>query len=216
MKRLVFYSTLLILLNALTIRSYTQITLGAFAGLNNSKFVGDAPINAKYKSYAGINTGIMVDVQLSEYFTIGIQPSYSQEGSKVSYKVTNSKEAVDSIHIRLNYFSIPLLFKALTNNKHFYAIGGLEYAILLDSYEKIDDTKNDIPVDITTWNLVFHFGAGAKISLGRPKLLMEIRYVQGIVNLTDTSVYNSSIPRVKTSGFKFIVGIEIPLKKQTN
>lgn len=216
MKKKLLFFLFLFLAVSYSKQTLAQVNIGAFTGLNSSKFVGDAPKNANYKGYFGLNAGLLVDVALSEYFSLGIQPSYSQEGSRVFYTVSKSESPVDSIHVRLNCFSIPILFKALTNNKHFYAIGGIEYAFILDSYEKSGEIKNEIPTEVSDWNLALHFGAGAKISVGHPNLLLELRYTQGIVNLTDSPSSNASIPRVKTTGFKFLVGIEIPLKKQSN
>ena len=48
-----------------------------------------------------------------------------------------------------------------------------------------------------------------------PRLFTELRYSQGIINLTDEPLSNNIIPRVKTSGFKLLVGIEFPLKKSS-
>ena len=192
-----------------------QVTIGAFAGINSSKFIGDAPNNASYKSLLGINTGLLIDFELSDHFFLGIQPSYSQEGSRVFYKTKSSESAVDSVRIRLNYISFPVLFKALTANEHFYAIGGIEYAMLSSSFEKIEDVESDIPANVASWNLAMHFGAGVKLSLGVPNLFFELRYTQGLVNLTDTPIDTSNIPRIKTTGFKLLAGIEIPLKKNS-
>ena len=192
-----------------------QLNIGSFVGLNSSKFVGDAPYNASYKGFSGINAGLIIDFELSDQFFIGIQPSYSQEGSRVFYKIANNESAIDSVHLRLNYISFPLLFKALSDNKHFYAIGGIEYALLSTSFEKIGDLEYDIPVDLTSWNLAMHFGAGTMISLGRPQLFIEIRYTQGLVNLSDTPIDGSNLPRVKTSGFKFLCGVEMPLNRKS-
>jgi hypothetical protein len=155
----------------------------------------------------------LIDFELSDYFFLGVQPSYSKEGSRVFYKTKSSESSVDSVHIRLNYISFPVLFKALTANELFYAIGRIEYAMLSSSFEKIEDTKSDIPANVTSWNLAMHFGAGVKLSLGVPNLFIEIRYTQGLVNLTDTPIDASNYPRIKTTGFKLLAGIEIPIKR---
>jgi len=53
------------------------------------------------------------------------------------------------------------------------------------------------------------------IPLGYPRLFIELRYTQGLINLTDEPVEKSYIPRVKTSGFKVFAGIAFPLNKST-
>jgi hypothetical protein len=115
--------------------------------------------------------------------------------------------------IRLNYISLPILIKVSTRNNRWYAIGGVETGYLYDSFNKIGDEKEEIDISVAQLNLAMHFGAGIKIPVGVPRLFIEARYSQGFVNLTDEPIDKSYIPRVKTTGFKLIAGIEIPLKK---
>ncbi len=191
-------------------------SFGGFLGLNNSKLSGDAPYSAKYKGLTGLNIGAFVDIKLSKGLFLSFQPSFSQEGTKISYKVPGVKEPVDSIQIRLNYFSIPTLLKVTGTNQRFYAIGGLEYGILLNSSMISQDNKEDLDVKVSNWNLAMHFGAGFLFPIGRSNLFVELRYSQGLRNLTDEPVDSSVIPRVKTSGFKVLAGIDIPFKNSKN
>jgi len=193
--------------------TFCQSHIGVFVGLNNSNLTGDAANNTSYKSLAGINTGLNLDLKLSSNLFLSIQPSYSQEGTNISYTVKGSSEALDSIKIRLNYFSLPLLIKVSTANKRFYAIGGFEPGILLNSYSMSNDIKKDVDVDVRSWNLTMQFGAGIWIPIGFPRLYVELRYSQGLLNLTNEPVESSIIPRVKTTGFKILAGIEFPLQK---
>ena len=82
-------------------QSYT----GAFIGANSSRLTGDSPSKAKYNGYWGVNTGIQLDIKLSRMIWISLQPSYSQEGTRLEYSVKGKVEPVDSIQLRLNYFS---------------------------------------------------------------------------------------------------------------
>ena len=190
-----------------------QSYVGVFGGLNSSKLSGDVPNKAKYKSLMGTNAGAYIDIKLSKIIWLSIQPSYTQEGTKISYSVRGIVEPVDSINIRLNYFSLPLLLKVSSTNERFYAIGGFETGLLLDSYVSSHDIKDDIKTNVAEWNIAMHFGAGIRIPIGFPRLFVELRYSQGLINLTDEPIDKSYIPRVKTTGFKVLAGIEIPLKK---
>ena len=100
-----------------------------------------------------------------------------------------------------------------STKKRFYAIGGFETGLLVDSYVSSHDTKEDIKTDVAKWNVAMHFGVGIKIPIGFPRLFVEFRYSQGLINLTDEPIEKSYVPRVKTAGFKILAGIEIPLKK---
>lgn len=196
--------------------SMGQTQVGVITGLNMSKLSGDAPENAKYKSLMGANVGAFIDVKLSQSICLSFQPTYSQEGTKVSYTLPTVEEPVDSIKIRLNYFSLPVLFKITSTNKQFYAIAGFETGLLLNSSLSIDEQKEDINASVAQWNVAMHFGAGITIPIGFPSLFVEARYTQGLVNLTDEPLKESVIPRVKTSGLKIMAGIKIPLKKSNN
>ena len=79
-----------------------------------------------------------------------------------------------------------------------------------------NNVKEDLDVNVSNWNLAMHFGAGYLFPLGRTKLFIELRYSQGLRNLTDEPVDSSVIPRVKTSGFKLLAGIDIPFKNPKN
>jgi hypothetical protein len=52
--------------------------------------------------------------------------------------------------------------------------------------------------------------------VGFGNLFVELRYAQGLINLTDEPVDESYIPRVKTTGFKLFTGYRIPLSKSKN
>ncbi len=194
---------------------YSQNYIGLFGGINSSKLIGDAPNSAKYKSLIGANFGANIDIKLAKSIYLSLQPSYSQEGTKISYSFKGIDEAVDSLKIRLNYFSLPLLLKITSSNERFYAIAGIETGFLQKSYVKSHDLKEDIQEDIIKWNLAMHFGVGLRIPIGFPILFTELRYSQGLDNLTDEPIVDNNIPRVKTNGFKILFGIEFPLKKST-
>jgi hypothetical protein len=207
---------LLMALVSFSILLYGQSYIGIFGGLNSSGLFGDAPKNAKYKSLMGANVGAYIDLNLGKGMFLSFQPSYTQEGTRIFYTLSGVEEPVDSIRIRLNYFSIPLLLKVTSTNKRYYALAGIETGLLLDSYASSHDIKEDIKADVAKWNVAIHFGAGIKIPVGYPRLFVELRYAQGLINLTDEPIEESYVPRVKTAGFKVLVGIEIPLKKSKN
>lgn len=193
--------------------TFGQSYVGVFGGLNSSKLSGDAPSNAYYKPLMGANVGAYFDLKLGKSIWLSLQPSYSQEGTKVFYNVAGLEEPVDSIKIRLNYFSLPLLLKVQSSSKRFYALGGIEAGYLLDSFRSSHDVKEEIDSDVSELNIAAHFGAGFRIPIGFTRLFIELRYTQGVYNLTDEPIDKSTIPRVKTTGFKFLTGIEIPLKR---
>ena len=192
-----------------------QVTLGAFGGLNSSKLSGDVTANGAYKTLMGGNFGAIIDVKLPKGLNLSLQPSYSQEGTRIFYTVKGVDEPVDSVKIRLNYFSLPLVLKITSTNERFYALSGIETAMLLNASTIIGEDSEDLP-DVAQWNIAVHFGAGIRIPLGYPSIFVELRYSQGLLNLTDEPLNTNIIPRVKTTGFKILAGVEFPLGRAKN
>ena len=192
-----------------------QPVVGAFAGVNSSSLAGDMPDKADYKGLIGLNAGVHVDLKLAGGIYLSLQPSYSQEGTRVFYNLARNEEPVDSLKIRLNYFSLPLVLKVTSSRERFYALGGIETGFMSGHQVSSHGRELETEIDIEKINIAMHFGVGLKIPLGMPRLFIELRYAQGLFNLTDEPVLQSYVPRVKTSGFKVLAGIEFPLKKST-
>jgi len=201
-----------LLLLSVTVSGQTR--LGFFAGLNSGKLKGDAPGKASYKSLMGFNGGLYLDVKLSKLVTLSFQPTYTQEGTRVFYSIPWEKEPVDSLRIRLNYFTIPILVKVSSLNQRFYALAGVETGFLLDGYAEGGDEKVSLTNEISQFNLSIVFGAGLRFPLKHGRLFLELRYAQSIVDLTDEPVDQSYVPRVKTAGLRFNFGYELPLSKR--
>ena len=193
-----------------------QPYLGIFGGVSSAKLSGDSPDKASYKGLVSFAFGASLDIKLARQFSLSLQPSFSQEGTRIFYNVPLVYDPVDSIRIRLNYVSLPLLFKASSNNQRFYAIGGVEASYLVSGNLKEGGQKKDILGNVTEYNVAAVFGAGMRVPIGLPRLIIEIRYNQGLVNLTDDYYQKSYIPRVKTSGFRLNIGLEIPLSEPKN
>ena len=191
---------------------FGQVHIGSFTGLNLGFLSGDPPEQGYYGSLFGLNAGLQLDIPLKKNLSISVQPSYSQEGTTVNFDVMGKVVPVDSVHIRLDYFSFPLLIKLQSTNKHFYAIGGLEAAWLISNVVYSHGKTLD-NLDINNINLSVQIGTGYRFFIGLPKLYMEIRYGQGLVNVSKPNG-NKYIPRVKTAGFKFLMGLEIPIRKK--
>ena len=195
---------------------FGQSYIGVFGGLNSSRLSGDAPEKASYKGLMGANVGAYLDINLGKGLSLSFQPSYSQEGTKVSYKVSGLKEPVDSLKIRLNYFSLPIFLKVTSTKERFYALAGIETGLLTDSFISSHDKKLDIETTLSEINVAMHFGAGFRIPVGKPRLFIELRYTQGLTNITDEPIEESYIPRVKTTGLKVLFGVELPISNPNN
>lgn len=209
-----FYKIIFVVLALLTGMSmYGQTSLGAFTGFNFGTLSGDAPDRGTYVSYPGFNAGITLDVPLGSVVKLSLQPSFSQEGTRVFYDKKGELDPFDSVRLRLNYLSVPLMVKVQSSSRHFYAIGGIETGFLMNY--RLTSNGEALPnmLFINSVNVAAHFGAGYRIFLGHMDIFLEVRYSQGLLNITDEPVDESYVPRVKTTGFRALVGIELPLSK---
>jgi hypothetical protein len=196
-----------------TIHASAQLYGGFFGGINSAKLNGDVATNVSYKSNMGLNAGLNFNIPLSNSIVLSLQPSFLQEGTRLFYSLPNKLEPVDSIAFDIIYFSLPVMLKIATANSRFYAITGIETAWQLNSSQTIDGVKQNLDVTLKTMNVSMHFGAGYWVPLGTPRLFIEARYAQGLINLTDDPLQDNVIPRVKTSGIRVLVGVEFPLGK---
>lgn len=203
---------LLFLSMLLTTITYSQTKVGVFGGINMTKLNGDIEANSEYTSKLGGNFGVFIDLKLKKNIYLSIQPSYSQEGTKITHLLNGQFEPIDSITVKLDYFSLPILFKATNSNERFYAIGGIETSILVNSSKTFKgEEATAINKSINSWNFSMNFGLGFRIPIGFSTLFIEARYTQGITNITEDIIVNDFLPRVKSSSIKFLTGIEIPL-----
>ena len=211
-KRLLLFGLLI----SLSISFSGQVRLVILGGINNAKLNGDQPKNGQYKGAIGFSGALYLDVQLSKLITLSFQPTYLSEGTRVFYSLPFEKEPVNSLKVSLNYFSVPILVKISSLNQRWYAIGGLEPALLLDGSITDNYDNEETLEELAEWNLSVIFGAGVRFPLKFGWIVVELRYAQGLVNLTDEPIERSYIPRVKTTGTRLLVGYEIPLSKKKN
>jgi len=215
MKQL-FKITFAVLALLTSVSVHSQTSLGAFTGFNFCSLSGDAPHGGTYVSYPGFNAGIILDVPLGSVVKLSLQPSFSQEGTRVFYDKHGELDPFDSIHLRLNYLSVPLMVKIQSSSRHFYAIGGIETGFLMNYKLTSNGEVLTNLLSINSVNVAAHFGAGYRIFLGYMDIFIEVRYSQGLLNITDEPLDKSYVPRVKTTGFRALVGIEFPLSKSKN
>ena len=195
--------------------SFAQFKIGAIGGLNMGTFKGDQIVGGSYNKSIGTNWSIMFDTKLTDQIVLSLQPGLSKKGTKITYSVKGELEPVDSIAIKIDYFSIPLILKILSKNERFYAIGGLEAGIPLSAnaeFLTVPDENIDIKNLLSNVNIIMHFGVGYRIPVGKPTLFLEARYLQGLNNAVpvEKPAYNF-FPRVRTSDVQLLFGIEFPL-----
>ena len=194
--------------------AHSQVNLGAFGGVDMTNLSGDAPSKTKYRSETGFAFGAVGEFKIADDVWLSLQPTWLQRGTKIAFAVEGEDDAVDSLDAAANYLTLPVLLKIVSGPGNTYVSGGLDFGFLLDATlssttdaENISDTFR--PIDLSA---IFAFGV--MLPIGRPRLTMELRYSQSIINAAgseqDPEVY-SLPPRFRWVGLRLFAGFLYPL-----
>jgi hypothetical protein len=210
-----FYKALFIclLIFYLSNNSFAQLDASIWAGINSSSFGGNPPKDASYESIYGFAFGADLDYHLTKDVIISLEPSFEQTGSDIVFgNEENFFDTVITYTVKQNYFGLGLLFKI--NTERFYVGAGLNFQLLSSANLEHESTDIDIKDKFLDYNIVSFFNVGYKIPLGSPTLFIELRYLQGLVNIySGDQDYNSEIyiANFKSTGLRLSTGIMFPL-----
>ena len=206
---------LLISLFVLTVGSplIAQVQMSAWGGVNKSSFGGNPPKDAGYGDIYGLCVGADLDFQPSEDFVISLEPSFEQKGSTIDFKVEQGLEDTTfKFKVKQNYFGLGLLFKVNAGN--FFVGSGVSVQLLSSASLEFESKEKDIKDQFKNYDAIAFFNLGYKIPIGGPELFIELRYIQGLINIrseesnADTEIYLSDF---KSTGLRLSTGIMIPL-----
>jgi len=208
---------LILLIPLLTIQlvALAQVELGVLAGIDNGRLTGDKITNTKYKSSTGFIVGLSIDAPINDLISLSFQPGYETTGSRIQVPDTITNEWKDSVTISVQYLILDVLVKIQSKSKRLYFSSGLEfgYGLSLKAANELEEI--DITDELNKWNISAVFGIGYKIPIKRSGLYFELRYTQGLVNMTKADHEKDDyIPRVKLSGLKIVTGFQIPISKR--
>ncbi len=197
------------------IDTWGQVDLGAFAGIDNGRLSGDKFSNTIYKSKIGFIIGLSIDPQINDLISLSIQPGYIKTGSTIQVPDTIANEYKDSLRISVDYLVLDIFIKIQSKSKRLYFSSGLEFGYGLSLVADNEIEEVDLTGELNKWNISAVFGVGYKIPIKRSGLYFELRYTQGLVNMTEAEPADEDyIPRVKLSGLKFVTGFQIPISKR--
>lgn len=170
MKRIFFLS----LFTAAAFIGQAQIKFGIKAGANFSKFSGpDAKLgNASPKFKPGFAGGGLVNIGITEMFSVQPEVLYSMEGSIY-------KEGGNKLIFKTDYINVPVLVQ-YNSPIGIYAETGPQVGFLMSA--KMSDGSNsmDAKESFKKINFSWGFGAGYKLSNG---LGIGARYNLGLSNI---------------------------------
>ena len=205
---------ILFMLPVMTLQA--QWSAGVYGGMNLSKLRGDTPQDVYFNTLPNGDIGGFVEYGFNDQVIVGFQPYITRKGTKVSFRVTDIEDPVDSIKIYLSYFSFHIIIKVLTKKKKWYVLGGAGIAKPLKSFYKYmdgTDGRTDISDKVASINVYLQFGVGRRWKVWNNKYLFgEARYFQSLINtIRKGDLDPAYLPRVRTRGIQLSVGLDFPL-----
>jgi hypothetical protein len=190
----------------------SQTNVNIWAGVNSSSFGGNPPEDASYESIYGLSFGGNIDFNVTEDAVISLEPSFEQKGSKIVFG--DEEKILDTVrtyNLHRNYFGLGVIFKIIT--ERFFVGGGLSFQLLSNANLEYESEETDVKDKFLNYDLISFFNVGYKIPLGAPTLFIELRYIQGLVNINSESYQNTEeyLSKFKSTGLKLSTGIMFPL-----
>lgn len=204
------------LVSAGTSAAVAQISVGAVLGVNRTGLSGDKPDNTSYSTSAGLIAGLVLEIPVAKSVAIVFQPGYRQSGANIGFQVPDQEEPVDSLSLRLDYFSLPILLKVITDGGRWYVTSGVDLGLLTSATLSTVSGSQEMDVKdaLSDVDLAVIFGVGRMFPVGRPRITAEIRYSQSLFNLAGDSTGQDLPARFRASGFQLLAGVLLPLGGQ--
>lgn len=192
-----------------------QFFLGATGGVSSTMLSGDAPSGASYTSLIGFSGGIIGEYAITSSIRLSVQPSYLRRGTGVAYDI-GEKDLRDSLELRLDYVSIPVIVRFMSPKGAWFVNGGLDLGFLLKaSLSDVNTgTKLDAKQYVSSVDLAMIVGVGTIVAVTPAFLTFEIRYAQSLLNAgaNDQLAAAVGVPvRFRSSGIQLVVGALLPL-----
>ncbi len=190
-----------------------QISVGAVLGVNRTGLSGDKPDGTSFSPNPGLIAGLVLEIPVAKGVAIVFQPGFRQSGANIGFQVPDQEEPVDSLSLRLDYFSIPILLKVITDGGRWYVTSGVDLGLLTSATLSTVSGSQEMDVKdaLTDVDLAVIFGVGRMFPVGRPRITAEIRYSQSLFNLAGDSTAQDLPVRFRASGFQLLAGVLLPL-----
>lgn len=196
-----------------------QTSIGTYGGLTSMNLAGDRIGLAVYRPHIGWNAGAVVNISLTDDVFFSLEPGVSfnmlrvQAADTLQLKFRTKLVYEDSVKLNLSTFNLPLLIKVVTDKRRFQFTSGIELSYLFSARWNNGEEKIDVRSEVDNFNVSAIFGIGYIIPVGSTHLKVDARYLQGLINLSDSSTDQSVLPRIKTKGFRINLEWTLPIDK---
>ncbi len=189
-----------------------QISVGIMGGANIGKFGGVEPPDISYVYRTGLNLGLTSVFRFTRDVSLTFQPTYSQRGSNIETGEDTHWDTLKVYQIKIDFAVLPLFVRIDADNGITYFISGVEFAIPLKASLCFQGETQDVSDRLSHTDILASIGMGFQFPFyQKNKIVLEIRYYQGLVNFNyRTNTGDSSVLKenFKNSGFQIMAGFE--------
>lgn len=192
-----------------------QFEFGAYVGTTMNKLSGDSPRDFIYVAKLGATFGGIISYSITPDTRVSFQPGYAINRPVAQYRDRELEEVRDTANFNLDYIRLPVYLDIISDNQKWHYIAGVDFQISTGgSVTLTTGEESDLSDELSTLNPVIYFGLGRRIRLGKNILNVDLRFGQGILNLSNRPDDETSyIPRIKTSVAELIVSYEFVNRK---
>ena len=185
--------------------------VGVLLGANRAGISGDSPQNIDFKSRLGLVAGVQGEFGVARDVLLSVQPMFVSRGATIADADTLDDELAD---LAIDYFALPILLKITAAGGRTYVTGGVDIAFLDKAMLSSGDAEADVTDFFGQTDVAGLIGFGVVFPIGRPRLTVEARYVQGFSSLTkpDSTPPDQNLPdRFHNTGLQLTAGFLLPL-----
>ncbi len=199
---------------ATTIHSQS-LSFGIRTGINSAtvNVEDESGLNVEPESRTGLDIGLMLEIGLTEDFSIQPEIHYMQKGFEQVFEILGDEFESE---LSLNYLEIPILakysFGSETVRGFVNAGPSLGYALSGKTIESFNGDKEETDLDFeeeefSRLDFSFALGGGIGFKTGPATIFVDVRYLLGLSNLDDSE----NDTTVRNRGLGFAVGAMFPL-----
>jgi len=183
--------------------------VGAQIGVDRSGIDGDAPPNSQYTDKFGLVAGIQGEIGFAQDLSLSLQPSFVQKRSGVLIAPSTRGGSTTELQLSFDYVSVPIVVKFARASGRTYVAGGVSFDFLTAATLSGQGSDRDVTSAYNDTGFGAVLGLGVVSRVGRTHLTTELRFVQGISNMTmggAAAAAGALAPRLHSNGWELIVG----------
>ena len=189
--------------------AHSQLRFGVSAELNRSSFGGVAPEDAAYSPNYGTGFAGILEFRVHPDVVLSFQPGWTQKGSSIVFNEDEEPDSAETFVVEQSWVTLPVYFRIDSDDRGFYAGGGMSVDLLLDSELEHEGVTADNTSAFDDVDIVYQFTAGYLHDIGSHSWFLEARYLQGITTIGNTNqstVGDIYVADFKSNGLMLVAG----------